>query len=68
MVKRFYEMTNTRYHRVKNCKKNNEGKVVSVYATKDAEGAEVQLHSFSTSASDGGEWSISRPGHFTAWK
>jgi len=25
---------------------------------------EVRLHAFLTSALDGGEWSVSRPGHF----
>jgi len=28
-------------------------------------GVEIQLHAFLTSALDGGEWSASRPGHFT---
>ena len=28
-------------------------------------GVEAQLHSFLTSALDGGEWSASRPGRFT---
>jgi hypothetical protein len=27
-------------------------------------GVEVQLHTFLTSALDGGEWSVSRPGRF----
>jgi hypothetical protein len=28
-------------------------------------GVEVELHAFLTSALDGGDWSASRPGHFT---
>jgi hypothetical protein len=28
-------------------------------------GVEVQIHSYLTSALDGGEWLASRPGHFT---
>jgi len=31
-------------------------------------GVEVQLHAFLTSALDGGEWSVSRPGRFTPRK
>jgi hypothetical protein len=31
-------------------------------------GEEEQLHAFLTSELDGGEWSASRPGHFTLWE
>jgi hypothetical protein len=30
-------------------------------------GLNVQIHIFLTSAQVGGEWSASRPGHFTHW-
>ena len=42
------------------------GKVNSIHAIK--RGVEVYLHSFLTSALDGGEWSGSRPAHFKARK
>jgi hypothetical protein len=35
------------------------------HAMKTYWGVEVYLHAFLTSALDGGEWSASRPGHFT---
>jgi len=35
------------------------------HTTKTYRGVEVQLHVFLTLALDGGEWSASRPGHFT---
>jgi hypothetical protein len=38
-----------------------EGKAVSVHAMKTYGGAEVKLHSFLTSALDGGKWWSSRP-------
>jgi hypothetical protein len=31
-------------------------------------GVDVQTHIFLTSALVGGEWSASRPGHFTPWE
>jgi hypothetical protein len=50
-----------------------KGKVVPVlltehHATKAYWGVEVSLHAFLTSALDGGEWSVSRPGRFTPGK
>jgi hypothetical protein len=38
---------------------------MNTYAIKTYVRVEVQLHAFLTSALDGGEWSASRPGHFT---
>jgi hypothetical protein len=35
------------------------------HAMKTYWGMEVDLHAFFTSALDGGEWSVSRPGRFT---
>jgi hypothetical protein len=35
---------------------------------KHAEGTKAQLHSFLSSELDEGEWSTSRPGHFSGWK
>jgi hypothetical protein len=43
-------------------------KVVTVCTTKEYRGSEVQLHSFFTSAVDGGEWSTSRLGYFMSGK
>jgi hypothetical protein len=40
-------------------------KAVLVHAMKAYRGTEVYLHSFSTLALDGGQYSTSRPGHFT---
>jgi hypothetical protein len=45
-----------------------KGKVVPVikhYAMKTYGGVDVQIEAFLTSALAGGEWSVSRPGHFT---
>ena len=45
-----------------------KNKVIPVHAMKHVGGAEVQLHSFVTSALDKGEWSNSRPDRFTPEK
>jgi hypothetical protein len=46
----------------------SKGKGVPVHIMKGVGGVEVQLHSFLTSALDGGEWSASRPYRFTPEK
>jgi len=39
----------------------DKGEVFPIHVTKAYGGAEVQFHSFLTSAVDGGKWSTSRP-------
>jgi hypothetical protein len=46
----------------------NDGKIVAVHAVKAYRGAELWLHSFLTSAPDGGEWLTPSPGLFTSRK
>lgn len=46
----------------------NDGKIVAVHAMKAYRGAELWLHSFLTSAPDGGEWLTPSPGLFTPRK
>jgi len=44
---------------------NRQYEVLSTTPLMRIGGVKVQLHAFLNSALDGGEWSASRPGHFT---
>jgi hypothetical protein len=44
------------------------GKLFTAHSIKAYWGVKAELHSFLTSAGDGGEWSVSRHGRFNAGK